>query len=151
MVKALLRPITPEDDSRISLWLSDNEIRRLNPSVGKVSNYKEYAIEVIGTHIGFCGIYNVTQDEAEVGISIGRKDYWGKGYGGDVVNQLTEFCFNSLGVRRVYLKVLHSNLRAIKCYEKCGFTRYGNMAVDGHSFILMERLCSQKIGGLNRW
>ena len=58
------------------------------------------------------------------------------------MNQLTEFCFNSLGVRRVYLKVLHSSFRAIKCYEKCGFTRYGNVAVNGYSFILMERRCS---------
>jgi len=142
MSKALIRAVTSEDDSRISLWLSDSEIRRLAPSVGRWFDIRKYAIDVAGTHIGLCSVSNVTQDEAEVGITIGRKDYWGKGYGADVVNQLTEFCFNSLGVRRVYLKVLHSNLRAIKCYEKCGFTRYGNMAVDGHSFILMERLCS---------
>jgi RimJ/RimL family protein N-acetyltransferase len=35
--------------------------------------------------------------------------------------------------------VLDSNIRAIKCYEKCGFARYGNLALDGYSFILMEK------------
>ncbi len=139
MSRTLLRAVTPEDDSRRRLWQSDDEIRRLNPSVGRWFDIYEYAIEVAGTHIGFCSVSNVTQNEAELGVTIGSKDYWGKGYGADVVNQLTEFCFNSLGVKRVYLKVLYSNVRAKKCYEKCGFTRYGTLALDGYSFILMEK------------
>ncbi len=139
MSRVLLRAVTPEDDSRISLWLTDDEIRKLAPCVGRYFDIHEYAIEAAGTHIGFCSVSNVTQDEAELGVTIGSKDYWGKGYGADVMNQLTEFCFNSLGVKRVYLKVLYSNIRAIKCYEKCGFVRYGNLALDGYSFILMEK------------
>ncbi len=139
MSKTLLRAVIPEDELRRRVWQSDDELRKLAPSVGGTFNYEEYAIEVAGTHIGFCGVYNVTQNEAELSITIGRKDYWGKGYGADVVNQLTELCFNSLGVKRVYLKVLPSNARAIKCYEKCGFTRSGHLALDGYSFILMEK------------
>ena len=139
MSKTLLRSVTSEDDSRRRLWLSDDEIRRLDPCVGRYFDIHEYAIDVAGTHIGFCSVSNVTQNEAELGVTIGRKDYWSKGYGADVVNQLTDFCFNSLGVKRVYLKVLHSNVRAIKCYEECGFIRYGHLALDGYSFILMEK------------
>ncbi len=102
MSRVLLRAVTPEDDLRISLWLSDDEIRKLDPCVGGTFNYEEYAIEVAGTHIGFCSVSNVTQNEAELGVTIGSKDYWGKGYGADVVNQLTEFCFNSLGVKCLF-------------------------------------------------
>jgi RimJ/RimL family protein N-acetyltransferase len=139
MSRVLLRAVVPQDELRRLVWQSDDELRRLAPSVGRTFNYEEYAIEVAGTHIGFCSVSNVTQNEAELGILIGSKDYWGKGYGTDVVKQLTAFCFNSLGVKRVYLKVLHSNIRALKCYERCWFIRYGNLALDGYSFILMEK------------
>ncbi len=139
MSRVLLRAVIPEDESRRGLWQSDDELRRLNPNVGRAFNYGEYAIEVASTHIGFCSVCDVTQSEAELGVAIGNKVYWGKGYGADVVNQLTEICFNNLGVKRVYLKVLPSNARAIKCYEKCGFMRSGYLALDGYSFILMEK------------
>ncbi len=140
---SLLRAVIPEDEQRRRCWASDAELCRHTPIVEKAFNYEDYAIEVAGTHIGFCSVYNVTRDEAQLGISIGNKDYWGKGYGTDAVNEVTELCFNTFGVKRVYLKALDSNIRAIKCYEKCGFTRYGLLARNGYSFILMEKRSGQ--------
>lgn len=141
MSRAILRAPTIEDDARRRLWASDGELNGLAPVVRAASVYTDYAIEADGNHIGYCSIYNVTPDKAELGIVIGDRGYWNKGYGADVVNQLTEFCFNYLGVKHVLLRVLHSNLRAIRCYQKCGFTRYGVMTLDGNSFMLM--VCSQ--------
>ncbi len=40
MSRTLLRAVTPEDDSRRRLWQSDDEIRRLAPSVGELSTMK---------------------------------------------------------------------------------------------------------------
>ncbi len=136
MGTARIRPMTPEDVLRARLWVE--QLRELAPVVGPVSLYEEYAIVVDGVHIGYCSIYNVTGTEAELGIIIGNRDYWGKGYGAEIMNQLTELCFNHLGVKRVHLRVLNSNARAIKCYEKSGFTRCGTLAQDENSFILME-------------
>ncbi len=84
--------MTPEDVLRARFWASDEQIRGLAPAVGLAVPFQEYAIAVDGVHIGYCSIYNVTADEAELGIVIGNKDYWGKGYGTDIVNQLTERC-----------------------------------------------------------
>ena len=138
MSRAMLRAPTIEDDTRARLWASDEELGRLAPVIRANSIYKDYAIKVDGNHIGYSSIYNLTADEAEIGIVIGDRDYWGKGYGADVVNQLTALCFNDLGVKRVHLRVLSSNTRAIRCYERCGFTRYGVQAFDGNTFLLME-------------
>ncbi len=73
MSKVLLRDVIPEDDLGISLWQPDDELRRLNPNVGRAFNYGEYAIEVAGTHIGFCSVCDVTQGEAELGVAIDNK------------------------------------------------------------------------------
>jgi RimJ/RimL family protein N-acetyltransferase len=35
------------------------------------------------------------------------------------------YAFDELGLRRVQLYVDEDNLRAIRCYEKCGFGREG--------------------------
>jgi len=138
MNRPILRELTAEDYARIRAWQSDEGLNRLAPVVGDTVPYKDYAIAVDGNLIGYCSIYNVMPEEAEIGIVIGNKGYWSKGHGSDVVNQLIRHCLNHLGLKRVYLRVLSSNARAIKCYQKCGFSRYGVLALDGSRFILME-------------
>jgi RimJ/RimL family protein N-acetyltransferase len=118
-------------------WQADDEIRRLVPPDNHAVNLVDFAIDLDGRLIGFCHLFNVTDDESELGIWIGDKNFWGKGYGAEAIRQLVSFCFNK-GLKRVYLKTLWSNFRAMRCYEKCGFTRYGHLAQDGHSWVLME-------------
>ncbi len=69
MSKAILRDPTVEDNVRARLWASDEELRRLAPVIRATSEYKDYAIEVAGNHIGYCSIYNVTADEAEAAVA----------------------------------------------------------------------------------
>ena len=50
------------------------------------SRSKRFAVETLdGKHVGNCSYYNVdkTKGEAELGILIGDRDYWYKGYGAD--------------------------------------------------------------------
>jgi len=118
-------------------WIQDQELQQLAPpDLGLVSNI-DYAVEADGRLIGFCHVFGLTPDQAELGIMIGEKTYWGKGCGTEAMRQLAALCF-SKGLKRVYLKALSSNSRAIQCYKKCGFTRYGSLAKDGNSWILME-------------
>lgn len=56
-----------------------------------------------------------------IGITIGNKDYWGKGFGEEAIKITTNYCFKKLGLNKVYLDVWEDNKRAIKCYQKCGF------------------------------
>lgn len=84
-----------------------------------------FAIEDIKTkkYIGGCGIQNVNwlARVATVGIMIGNKDYWGKGYGTDAMKVLMKFIFEDMNIRKIRLSTFSFNLRAQKSYEKCGF------------------------------
>ena len=91
-------------------------------------------------HIGNCSYYNIseTRGETELGIMIGNRDYWDKGYGSSAVTTLVNHIFHQTSLNRIYLKTLVSNTRAQKCFQKCGFTSYGHLDKDGFSFVLME-------------
>jgi RimJ/RimL family protein N-acetyltransferase len=62
-----------------------------------------------------------------VGLGIGETDYWGKGYGTDVMNILLRFAFTEINLRRVTLTVFEYNTRAIRSYEKAGFRHEGRV------------------------
>ena len=102
---------------------------------------QRFAIETSkGEHIGNCTYYaiNSRRGEAELGIMIGNRDYWDKGYGADAVTNLLEFIFQKTSLNRIYLKTLVDNTRAQKCFARCGFTPCGHLKRDGYNFILME-------------
>jgi len=62
---------------------------------------------------------------AELGISIGEKAYWGRGYGTDAIRVLLAHAFGALSLRRVTLITDADNERGIRSYEKTGFVREG--------------------------
>ena len=100
-----------------------------------------FAIETIeGKHIGNCVYYNVNKanKDSELGIMIGNRNYWDKGYGTEAVTILLRHIFGETKLNRVYLKTLDSNQRARRCFEKCGFIPYGHMNKDGYNFVLVE-------------
>jgi RimJ/RimL family protein N-acetyltransferase len=65
--------------------------------------------------------------DAFIGLGIGETEYWGKGYGTDVMNVLLRFAFTEINLRRVTLGVFEYNPRAIRSYEKAGFRHEGRM------------------------
>jgi RimJ/RimL family protein N-acetyltransferase len=65
--------------------------------------------------------------DAFVGLGIGETEYWGKGYGTDVMNVLLRFAFTEINLRRVSLGVFEYNPRAIRSYEKAGFRHEGRL------------------------
>jgi RimJ/RimL family protein N-acetyltransferase len=62
---------------------------------------------------------------AEVGLFIGDKSLWNKGYGTDVMRLLFKHGFGSLNLNRIWLRVHADNPRAIRAYEKAGMTHEG--------------------------
>jgi RimJ/RimL family protein N-acetyltransferase len=65
--------------------------------------------------------------DAFVGLGIGETEYWGRGYGTDVMNILLRFAFIEINLRRVTLTVFEYNPRAIRSYEKAGFQHEGRL------------------------
>ncbi len=88
-----------------------------------------FAIEADGECIGTCGLFNIDLNarHAELGIGIGAKEYWGKGYGREAVGLLLDYAFRLRNLRRVWLEVHSANERAIRAYSSCGFVEEGRM------------------------
>jgi RimJ/RimL family protein N-acetyltransferase len=89
----------------------------------------EFAIEADGKCIGRCGLHGIDPNarHAELGIGIGDKDYWDRGYGRDAVRLLLGYAFRVRNLRRVWLEVHAANDRAIRSYRACGFVEEGRL------------------------
>ncbi len=79
--------------------------------------------------IGNSGFINLewASRSAEVGLFIGDKSVWNKGYGTEVMQLLLKHGFETLNLHRVYLRVFSTNPRAKRSYEKAGFVLEGTM------------------------
>jgi RimJ/RimL family protein N-acetyltransferase len=73
------------------------------------------------------GTFNWRVRHGVFGISIGETSCWGKGYGTDATRVMLRYCFLELNLNRVWLRVFGYNERAIKSYEKCGFSVEGRL------------------------
>lgn len=93
-------------------------------------------------HIGNIMYYNVDRRrrQAELGITIGDRDSWGRGYGSDAVRTLLRYIFTETDLNRVFLNTLRWNERAQRAFEKAGFRVCGRDRRDGYDFIVMEAL-----------
>jgi len=140
--KCYLSPIDLGDAEKFTGWLNDLEVTEnlsLYPQaislegekdiLGRVASGHNYSIIDIATNelLGNCGFVSVDHlnQTAEVGIFIGNKDYWSKGYGSEALRLLMDFGFKALNLHNIGLTAYSFNKRAIKCYEKIGFRLMG--------------------------
>jgi ribosomal-protein-alanine N-acetyltransferase len=140
-------------------WRTDAELARFDAARPFGATYHDYlalfrdeltypspyrrslAIEDMdGRHIGNAMYYNIDtiRREAEIGITIGERDYWGRGYGTDAVRALIRLIVQATGFRRIYLKTLDWNVRAQRSFEKAGFRICGRSRRGGNAFVVME-------------
>ena len=79
--------------------------------------------------LGDIGLSVVTwmSREAFVGLGIGERDFWARGYGTDVMKVILRYAFTEINLRRVTLSVFEYNPRAVRSYEKAGFVHEGRM------------------------
>nr|MCR5421186.1 GNAT family N-acetyltransferase [Lachnospiraceae bacterium] len=61
--------------------------------------------------------------QAEYGIFIGEDNARNKGYGSESAREMVRYFFDELKYKKLILRVLRSNLAAIRSYEKAGFTK----------------------------
>ena len=77
--------------------------------------------------MGNCGSFDInwTARSAEVGLFIGDRSCWNKGYGTEV--KLLRLGFETLNLNRVFLRVDEANLGGIRACEKAGFIHEGRL------------------------
>ena len=76
-----------------------------------------------GEHIGNISFHEMSPEhrKARLGVVIGDKAFWSKGYGTDAMLTFLRFAFDEMNFHRIDLTVDAENPRAIACYRKCGF------------------------------
>jgi RimJ/RimL family protein N-acetyltransferase len=84
-------------------------------------------IEAYGALIGLVRLDNVNTEDKRTAMAIGIWDQnkLGKGLGQKAVRACLTYAFKQLHLHKVSVRVLSSNIRAIRCYEKCGFKHEG--------------------------
>ncbi len=81
--------------------------------------------------IGFLGLrFDLIHQDVMVGIGIGERDYWGRGYGTDAMKLCLQYAFTELNAHRVSLGLHEYNPRAMRSYEKAGFHLEGRTRKD---------------------
>lgn len=82
--------------------------------------------------IGTVGIHRILHfnRKADIGIMIGEKAYWNKGFGTDAMKTALRYCWENLKLNKVSLTVDVENRGGMKCYRRCGFKKVGFLKDD---------------------
>jgi RimJ/RimL family protein N-acetyltransferase len=85
-----------------------------------------------GQHIGNVGLIDLNWKDrsAELGIVVGDRGQWGKGYAQDAIRTLLAFAFGEMNLHRISLHVVAGHEPAISAYRKCGFVEGGRLRED---------------------
>jgi len=140
-----LSPCTEEDANKWATWFNDTETTMLlGEEVYRPTSpaaERESINQILKNHYQFFEIVDKQTDEAigrtilfdinhidrraMVGIVIGEKTYWGKGYGQDALKLILDYGFNILNLNNIMLGTFEFNQRAISSYKKIGFKEIG--------------------------
>ncbi len=100
-----------------------------------------YAIDTSeGVHIGNLMYYNArpARDEAEFGITIGRKDLHGRGYGREATVLFVRYLWETTPFRLLVLHTFEWNERAARSFRAAGFEDAGLVEGNGGRLLRME-------------
>ncbi|MBU1119369.1 GNAT family N-acetyltransferase [Patescibacteria group bacterium] len=148
--KIALVPPAKEDTILYTQWLNDSEVNRglnlhteMPLTVDQEEKWYEENItknpsdktifavmllknkKIIG-NVGLESIHPIHQS-AELGIVIGEKKQWGKGYGEEILRLILDYGFNTLNRKSIFLRCFEYNDRALKLYKKFGFKMQGKL------------------------
>ncbi len=86
-----------------------------------------WAIERDGAMIGTVRLHHIEEPDQRARLAIGiyQPDNWNRGFGTEAIRLALHHAFNTMHLHRVDLRVFQRNKRAIRAYEKSGFTVEG--------------------------
>lgn len=121
-------------------------------------NFTIYELENLAV-IGDVGLREINHRHgtATLGIGIGNKNYWGKGYGTEAVKLAVDYAFRFLNLYNVYLDTNSYNERAVRAYQKAGFKeigrRRGATVVNGRRYdlIFMDCIVAEFVSPVPGW
>jgi RimJ/RimL family protein N-acetyltransferase len=143
--KCFLAPIQIQDAEDWALWLNDLDIAlplgdeaympysldKVREEAAEAIRRQDHIFTIVDSQkekaIGRCLLFGIdsVNHNAMLGIFIGEKSYWHKGYGGEATQLLLDYAFNLLNLHSIMLGVFEFNHHAIQLYEKIGFKQVG--------------------------
>ena len=157
--KIILKNKSIDDFAKDYIWRTDPELATLDASYPLEINFKSfikaYKSEIKknekntarfsifadkNKHIGNSMFYNINHfsKSMELGIMIGDKNYWNKGYGSDTIQTMVNHIFSFTNFNKIYLHTLKWNIRAQSSFKKSGFENLRDVQKDGKNFAYME-------------
>jgi len=150
--KVRLRELTLNDVEERYLWCLDEEVTKhlnmpgkyppfskvetakwIEMCINKTNGYEQKAIiSDEGKHIGWVDLKSIDRlnKHAELGIAIGDRSFWGKGYGLSAMKEMLDFGFSQLDLNKIWLRVEIDNEKAIKSYKRMGYIEEGILRQD---------------------
>ena len=136
--RLVLRPLTPEDTSRIAELGGDWNVASMTsrmPYPYTLNAARQWlddqadgeyvrGIELDGALIGVCGYMPAGDDAAEIGYWIG-KDYWGAGYATEAAQAIVDHAFKAGKFQALTCAHFHDNPASARVIEKLGFEKLG--------------------------
>jgi RimJ/RimL family protein N-acetyltransferase len=143
--KIYLTELDPANAETVRAWLNDPEVYRYlmvghTPITkddelhyyerqGATSDAQSFEIHVAedGRYIGNVGLKDMhpVHRRAEMGIAIGRKEDWGKGFGFDAIVTCLRYGFDTRGLHTVKIRAHAGHVRALELYRRAGFVEVG--------------------------
>lgn len=126
-------------------WLRDIEVIRFLESRWKIftlEDLKQYVRSInnspydymfgiflldTGKHIGNIKIGNINfiHRFGDIGLLIGDKNYWSKGYGTEAIKLATRYAFEDLNLRCIIAGIYSNNIGSYRAFLKAGYEQVG--------------------------
>lgn len=104
--------------NRMPLWL----LKRVLKADARRADRTTFGIfDEQDCYIGTIELYDVRGHGATLGIIIGERSHWGRGYGPEAMHAMLEHAFLTLGLEHVRLNTFGDNQRAQAAFKKVGF------------------------------
>ncbi len=114
--------------NRMPVWL----LRRVLKADARRVDRSTYGIlDEAGDYIGTIELYDIQGDRATLGIIIGERSHWSRGYGPEAMEVLLEMAFEERGLQVVQLHTFADNPRAQAAFKKVGFREVRRAPVAG--------------------
>ncbi|MBE3561800.1 MAG: GNAT family N-acetyltransferase [Ktedonobacteraceae bacterium] len=79
--------------------------------------------------------------QAEMGLGIGDRSQWGKGYGSEAIRTLVRHLFTTTGLVRIYAETARANTAARRAFARAGFREVSEILdprSSGEPWVLLE-------------
>ncbi len=157
-----LRRPALDDANNVFNWERDNEVWRYDPHRPYSQNMSEFLpvfernyVKGNGRQfwfiiedeqhipIGTITYFNVDfrAGQAEIGLGLGDKTRWGKGYGPEAIRALVDYLFSQPPFARIYAETARANHPARRAFAKAGFSEVGQIfdpRSSGDPWVLLE-------------